>query len=59
MNGRKAKELRRRAWRGKGNPPGVAVLKEVEKPFSAESTTALRCWGPRAEYKKLKKKARK
>jgi hypothetical protein len=55
MNGKKAKALRRLVWKGKGNPPGAAELKESGKPFSTEKAMVLKCWGPREQYLKAKK----
>jgi hypothetical protein len=59
MNQKKAKALRRLVWSGKGNPPGCAVLEEVEKPFSKEVHNQLKCWGPRAEYQEAKRRIKK
>jgi hypothetical protein len=59
MNEKKAKALRRLAWKGRGNPPGSAVMEDVGKPFSTETVKTLRCWGPRAVYREMKEKARR
>lgn len=58
MNGKKAKALRRLVWKGKGNPPGTAVMEEViAGGFGCprKECEQLKCWGPREQYLKAKK----